>query len=80
MGRGRPKGSKNKEFSNYPTNLDCWRFVLSNPENVSSFIKRGDERQHSEIRCCLNYWKKNDEYFYQRIDGDNILKQLKKEN
>ena len=72
--RGRPKGS----CKGMPNNIACWHWVLSYPEKVKAFIERGSLRQKNEIVGCLNHWKNSNNHFFQKINGEEILKKLRR--
>jgi hypothetical protein len=44
---------------------------------VAQFLKRGDNRQKYEMKCCLKYWKVANPEFFEQINGIKIFKQLK---
>ena len=73
----RKKGSKNKQSRRLPNNLCCWMDVLKYPNHVDSFVKRGDARQKSEIKAVLKYCRLHDPEWYEEVNGDKILKQIK---
>ena len=76
--RGRPKGSKNKYSSSLPNNITCWYWVLSKPENVKAFMNRGNDKQKEEIKECLIYWKGSNWRFFEKINGEELLKKLRR--
>ena len=61
-----------------PSNLDCWRFTLKRPEQVNSFLERGNKKQHKQIRDCLEYLKTREPEFFEKIDGKLMLKKFRK--
>ena len=74
--RGRKPGSKNK-FSGEPHNLAFWKITLSRPEEVNAFIDRGSKQQKETIKEILSYLQRFDPDFFEKINGKEILKELK---
>lgn len=64
-GRGRPKGST----KDVPHNEAWWRWTFLNPDEVTAFIERGDERQHSDMKNLLEHWKVKEPEFFEKING-----------
>ena len=89
MPRGRPKGSKGK-FSGEPHNFAFWKLTLKKPEVVNAFLERGSDKQKETIKEMLIYLKRGkknlpyseikyavkDLEFFERINGEEILKEL----
>lgn len=76
MIRGRKKGSKNKT-SGEPSNLAFWKITLKRPEEVNAFLERGSEKQKQTIKEILIYLKRKDKEFFERANGEEILKEIK---
>lgn len=74
--RGRKKGSKNKT-SGEPHNFAFWKITLKRPEEVNAFLERGSEQQKTTIKEILVYLKRADIDFFERVNGEEILKELK---
>ena len=74
--RGRKKGSRNK-FSGEPHNLGFWKLTLKNPEEVKGFLERGSQKQKETIKEIVSYLKRFDPDFFERVNGEEILKELK---
>ena len=88
--RGRKKGSKNKSFDQ-PHNLGFWKITLKRPEEVNAFLERGSDKQKATIKEILLYLKRGkktpvefrskfeeaDIQFFERVNGKEILKELK---
>lgn len=74
--RGRKKGSKNT-FYGEPSNLAFWKFELKNPETVNAFLERGSIQQKETIKDILKYLKRKEPDFFERINGQKIVKRLK---
>lgn len=90
--RGRPKGSKKtikqkknmtklvKKFKKgEPTNYVFWKGMLKD-NKVQEFIDRGNIEQKLTIKRCLIFLKVDDSEIFEEVDGQNLLKQLKKGN
>ncbi len=73
--RGRKKGSKNK-YSGEPHNLGFWKITLKRPEEVNAFLERGSNQQKETIKEILDYLKRFDPEFFERVNGEEILKEL----
>lgn len=71
------KSKKIKLRSNEPHNYNYWRWVLQNENEVQEFINRGDTQQHDLMLHSLLYTQGKDEEFFKKINGKEILKQLK---
>jgi len=76
MRKGRPKGSKNK-LKGLPTNFACWYHTLKHAEYVEAFIERGNTKQKKEIKHFLKYCKKTEQEYFEKINGEEMLKRLK---
>lgn len=74
--KGRKKGSRNKR-KGLPNNMNYWRFVFQKEEDVNAFLSRGDKRQKNDMKDVLTYFKKHDSEFFNEINGQKILKELK---
>ena len=61
-----------------PNNLACWMWTFERPEEVNAFIERGNEKQHKEMKQCLIYLKGKDERLFEKVNGKEILKRLRK--
>lgn len=87
--RGRPKGNKKtikqkknmtklvKKFKKgEPTNYVFWKGMLKD-NLVQQFIDRGNAEQKITIKKVLKFLKVDDCEFFDEINGQNLLKQLK---
>jgi hypothetical protein len=74
--RGRKKGSKNKSLE-APKNLGFWKITLKRPEEVNAFLERGSEQQKTTIKEILIYLKRADIDFFEKVNGEEILKELR---
>ena len=83
--RGRPKKtikqkrnmtSLVKRFKKEPTNYVFWKRILKD-NKVQEFIDRGSTEQKTLIKEVLKFLKVDDCEFFDEIDGQNLLKQLK---
>lgn len=74
--RGRKKGSKNR-FSGQPPNLIFWKLTLKNKEEVAAFLSRGSKQQKDTIKEILKYLKRVDTLFFEKVNGEEIMKELK---
>lgn len=70
---------RKKLLGRMPTNYNFWRQSLSNPKDVNSFLERGNERQHTCMIRTLNWLRRYDKEYYEKINGKEILKRLKAE-
>jgi len=73
---GRKKGSKNKQRG-IPSNLAFWKLTLKNPEEVNAFLERGSISQKETIKNILVYLKRKDKDFFEEVNGEDILKEIK---
>jgi len=73
--RGRKKGTKNK-YAGEPHNLVFWKFTLIKPETVNAFLNRGSIQQKETIKEIVSYLKRYDPDYFERVNGDKILKEL----
>ena len=73
--RGRKKGSKNKYYGE-PSNLSFWKITLKRPEEVNAFLNRGSKQQKATIKEILIYLKRADKEFFERVNGEEILKEI----
>jgi len=74
--RKRKKGSKNTAFGE-PHNLIFWKFTLKKPETVNAFLERGSKKQKETIKEILIYLKRFDRDFFEEVNGENILEEIK---
>lgn len=74
--RGRKKGTKNK-YLGEPRNYAFWKFTLKNRETLNAFLERGSDNQKETIKEIVSYLKRYDPEFFEKINGDEILKELK---
>jgi len=87
--KGRPKGSKKtvrqkrnmttlvKKFKKgEPTNYVFWLGMLKD-NKVQQFIDRGNAEQKLTIKRVLKFLKVDDGEFFDEVNGQNLLKQLK---
>lgn len=73
--RGRKKGSKNK-YSGEPHNLIFWKVTLVNPNAMYQFLTRGGDRVKNEIKEIVSYLKRYQPEFFEKVNGDEILKEI----
>lgn len=73
--RGRKKGSKNKYYGE-PHNFAFWKITLKRREEVNAFLDRGSDKQKQSIKEILMYLKRVDEEFFERVNGEEILKEI----
>ena len=74
--RGRKKGSKNRSLGE-PHNYAFWKSTLKNKEEVNAFLARGSKEQKDTIKEILKYIKRVDIDFFDKVNGKEILKELK---
>ena len=74
--RGRKKGSKNI-YSGEPHNLIFWKVTLKEPNSVNAFLERGSQKQKETIKEVLTYLKRFDRDFFDEVNGEEILKEIK---
>lgn len=67
-----------KLLSSQPTNYAFWLFELAKPTSVKAFLLKGNERQHSCMLRTLNYLKNDDQEHFDKVNGKEILKKLKR--
>lgn len=77
MTKRKTKRGRKKLLSNYPTNLNCWRFVLRNDKYVNQFISRGNKEQKRQIIRVLNYLKRFEPDEFTLLDGERLLIKFK---
>lgn len=70
------KRIKRKLVRGEPHNFHFWCTVLTNPDEVKSFIKKGDKRQKDCIRLTLQYIKVIDSERFNELNGSKVIKQL----
>ena len=75
-GRGRPKIEKNVTYD-APHNYAFWKCTLKNPETVNAFLERGSKKQKETIKEIVWYIKRYDPDYFEEINGEEILKELK---
>jgi len=71
---------RKKLLSNIPSNLYFWRSVFKDKKQTQQFIERGNEKQHAQIIKILNYLRKFEKEYYEKINGKIIFRKLKGEN
>ena len=69
---GRPEGSKKGE----PTNFEFWKGMLKDNQ-IQQFLDRGNAEQKECIKNVVQYIKNMQPEFFEQIEGDLIIKQLK---
>lgn len=80
--RGRKKGSKNREYflresiKRDPRNFAFWKCVLKKQEVVNAFLDRGSKQQKETIKEILIYLKRADMEFFNRVNGEETLKEI----
>jgi hypothetical protein len=73
--RGRKKGSKNKH-SGEPHGYAFWKETLKKQETVNAFLERGSKQQKETIKEIVTYLKRHDPDYFERINGEEILKEI----
>ena len=76
MKRGRKKGTKNR-YAGEPHNFAYWKCILQEPDTVNAFLNRGSKVQKETIKEVVIYLKGFDPDFFEVVNGEEILKELK---
>ena len=71
-------GRKKKTNYGEPNNLAFWKITLKRPEELHDFINRGSKKQKEILKEILLYIKRVELDFFKEVNGDIILKDLKK--
>jgi hypothetical protein len=73
----RKKRRKKRTFKGYPHNYIFWLHTLKFSNDVYVFLEKGNQRQKNEIKHSLVYLKKQDEHLFKKVNGEELLKELK---
>ena len=68
---------RKKLLSRTPANYSFWRFTFNNQKETEQFILKGNKEQHTSMIRSLNYLRKFDREYFNKVNGEKYLEQLK---